>query len=765
MSLLCSNSSSQSPENFHTIIESLPISTTLIEDSDPNREEIDIFSGPDDSIPPGIESDFDSKEDIIDNLLNDDSTHERLTFNIEPNAPVINNVDELNEDECFDPGEDIAKTSRKRLKPDKHEHGNEIECARAGRMLSKINNPDELFINKLTKSEADLMVRDITNEEIKDAIFGIGNAKAPGPDGYTSMFFKKSWDIIGGDVCGAVKEFFKSNMLLGEQILIHFGFHEKIIGWIMTCVTSAAFTVCVNGERYGYFKSGRGLRQGDPMLPYLFTLVMEILTLIIQRMVLKEGLMEFSKVSGLVLNMNKSTIFFGNVKESEKHRILEVMPFSVGTLPMKYMGVPLITKNIGDPECNQLVERVKQKVNDWKNKALSYAGRLQLIASVLASMHIYWASVFLIPKTTVIDIEKALKGFLWCHGDFKRGATKVAWKIVCAPKSQGGLGIKRLRPWNEALLYKSIWEVDIEDSDSGTWKAILNLRSMIRNSVWKKIRNGRNTNMWFDKWCNEGPLCEMIPFRKIYEAMLDEKYNVADMIVNGEWAWPNDWKAQFSWINDIKVPILEEGENDCIIWKDNSGKSMKFSIRSVWEKFKDCKSEVSWYKVIWYPQCNPRHAFIAWLAMHRRLATQDRIMVWCKTSNLLCPLCKKENDSHEHLFFKCTYSEDIWSNVKDKVGRRNWSNEWEKVASTIVKGGCNSTIKSVLDRMVFATVIYFIWNERNKRIFTQEQRNAQDILNGIVESIKMQLMCLKVRSSSAVKEISKEWNISMNMTQ
>ncbi|GJW07907.1 hypothetical protein Tco_1570330 [Tanacetum coccineum] len=104
MSLLCGNSSSRSPENFHTIIESLPTSTTLVEDSDSNREEIDIFSGPDDSIPPGIESDFDSEEDIIDNLLNDDPIHERLTFDMEPDVPVINNVDELNEDECFDPG-------------------------------------------------------------------------------------------------------------------------------------------------------------------------------------------------------------------------------------------------------------------------------------------------------------------------------------------------------------------------------------------------------------------------------------------------------------------------------------------------------------------------------------------------------------------------------------------------------------------------------------------------------------------------------------
>ncbi|GJV06133.1 hypothetical protein Tco_1343789 [Tanacetum coccineum] len=71
MSLLSGNLSSRSPENFHTIIESLPTSTTLIKDSDSNREEIDIFSRPDDSIPPGIESDFDSEDDIIGQLANE----------------------------------------------------------------------------------------------------------------------------------------------------------------------------------------------------------------------------------------------------------------------------------------------------------------------------------------------------------------------------------------------------------------------------------------------------------------------------------------------------------------------------------------------------------------------------------------------------------------------------------------------------------------------------------------------------------------------
>ncbi|GKF50459.1 hypothetical protein Tco_0146926, partial [Tanacetum coccineum] len=95
MSLLCGNSFSRSPENFHTIIE----------DSNSNREDIDIFSITNDSIPQGIESDIDLEEDIIDNLLNDDPTLEleHLTFDMEPDVPVINNVYELNEDECFDP--------------------------------------------------------------------------------------------------------------------------------------------------------------------------------------------------------------------------------------------------------------------------------------------------------------------------------------------------------------------------------------------------------------------------------------------------------------------------------------------------------------------------------------------------------------------------------------------------------------------------------------------------------------------------------------
>ncbi|GJW53098.1 hypothetical protein Tco_0097183 [Tanacetum coccineum] len=90
------------------MLENPYFSPIPVVDSDFLIEEVDTFLVPEDSIPPGIESDLDSEGDIVflDNLLNEDPIpeYERFTFDIEPDAPVINNFDELNEDECFDPG-------------------------------------------------------------------------------------------------------------------------------------------------------------------------------------------------------------------------------------------------------------------------------------------------------------------------------------------------------------------------------------------------------------------------------------------------------------------------------------------------------------------------------------------------------------------------------------------------------------------------------------------------------------------------------------
>ncbi|GJZ95926.1 RNA-directed DNA polymerase, eukaryota, reverse transcriptase zinc-binding domain protein [Tanacetum coccineum] len=127
--------------------------------------------------------------------------------------------------------------------------------------------------------------------------------------------------------------------------------------------------------------------------------------------IMKDTIEEFGNVSGLLPNYNKSTIIFRSVKKDDRKEILEVVPFKVEKLPVRYLGVPLITKMIGVKDCKSLIDKIRNKVLSWKNKCLSYVRRLQLVASVLESIHVYWATVFLLPQALIDDINSLLKGF------------------------------------------------------------------------------------------------------------------------------------------------------------------------------------------------------------------------------------------------------------------------------------------------------------------------------------------------------------------
>ncbi|XP_022030838.1 uncharacterized protein LOC110931767 [Helianthus annuus] len=106
------------------------------------------------------------------------------------------------------------------------------------------------------------------------------------------------------------------------------------------------------------------------------------------------------------------------------------MPFKEGKLPVKYLGVPLVSAKLGYNDCRVLVERLEKRIMHWRNKLLSFAGRLQLTNSVLSSMHIYWSSVFILPVRIIKDLEAKMRNFLWSQESaFSKGngATTSAW--------------------------------------------------------------------------------------------------------------------------------------------------------------------------------------------------------------------------------------------------------------------------------------------------------------------------------------------------
>ncbi|GJY36782.1 hypothetical protein Tco_0422160 [Tanacetum coccineum] len=115
------------------------------------------------------------------------------------------------------------------------------------------------------------------------------------------------------------------------------------------------------------------------------------------------------------------------------------------------------------------------------------------------------------------------------------GKARVSWKIVCKPKENGGLGIRSLKEWNETLLLRQLWKI-IEGKES------LQLKEKVKPYVMYNIGNGNKISMWHDKWCEKGPLFDIITNRAIYDARFKNNAKVAEMIVDGRWIWSNEWR-------------------------------------------------------------------------------------------------------------------------------------------------------------------------------------------------------------------------------
>ncbi|KAL2225027.1 UNVERIFIED_CONTAM: hypothetical protein Sindi_3055600, partial [Sesamum indicum] len=174
--------------------------------------------------------------------------------------------------------------------------------------------------------------------------------------------------------------------------------------------------------------------------------------------VFKEGLDWFAELSGLRLNVQKSHLIISRSAQNLKDQMLDILGFQEGHLPMRYLGLPLISSRLTISDCQPLISKIDARINGWEGISLSYAGRVQIIKSVLSALSLYWASAFILPKKVISEIEKRLRTFLW-KGTTSSGYAKVAWKDVCRPMDEGGLGFKDISTLNRALMSKKLCDV------------------------------------------------------------------------------------------------------------------------------------------------------------------------------------------------------------------------------------------------------------------------------------------------------------------
>lgn len=268
-----------------------------------------------------------------------------------------------------------------------------------------------------------------------------------------------------------------------DMILKCRGFDKRWRGWIHKILSTGKTSVLLNGVPGRWITCKRGLRQGDPLSPYLFIIVADVLQRLIKHAApdgglqhpvianqpcpvlqyaddtlimlrgdvpairsLKSVLDSFSRATGLEINFHKSTFVPMHIPASEAACMAEILGCDIGSFPQTYLGLPLSPHKLRVSDYQPLICRVDSYLAGWKARLLSTGGRLTLVNAVLSSIPVYYMSSCLLPKTVIESIDGRRRSFLWtgeekCHGS----QCLVAWSKICQDKEEGGGGGSELR--------------------------------------------------------------------------------------------------------------------------------------------------------------------------------------------------------------------------------------------------------------------------------------------------------------------------------
>ena len=246
------------------------------------------------------------------------------------------------------------------------------------------------------------------------------------------------------------------------EVMRRMGFGQRWLSWISWCMSTASFSILINGVSAGFFRSTRGLRQGDPLSPYLFVLGMDILSRLVNKAV--EGnflsgckidgvreeeelevshllyaddtllfckdnldqlaclswiLMWFGALSGLKINLSKNEIFPIGGRENIEVLTAE-LGCKAGSFPTTYLGLPLRAPHKSVRILDTIEERFRRRLATWKRQYISKGGRVTLIRSTLSNLPIYFMSLLRIPSLVCKRLEKIQRDFLWGGGNLEK---------------------------------------------------------------------------------------------------------------------------------------------------------------------------------------------------------------------------------------------------------------------------------------------------------------------------------------------------------
>ncbi|GKE28831.1 homeodomain-like protein [Tanacetum coccineum] len=212
----------------------------------------------------------------------------------------------------------------------------------------------------------------------------------------------------------------------------------------------------------------------------------------------------------------------------------------------------------------------------------------------------------------------------------------------------------------------------------------------------------------------------------------------------------------------MSAPILDPTSSDLIQWKNKKGVLSLFSVAKAWEELRPRGFEVKWTRVVWFSHCIPRHAFHLWLTLRGSLRTQDKLRQWdvgnVDLSLIQCPLCDMVPDSHCHLFSECQFSSQVWCYVRS-LALENVPPLMHLILIRLISIAHQRSARSIIGRLVVAATTYFLWSERNNRLFKNSKRSPEEVQDVIMTTVRLKLLSFRFKNPDKVRELLDKWNM------